>query len=106
MSKPILTSTLIILRGNSASGKTTIAKQLQKHFGQGTLLVSQDVVRRDMLRVHDTMGNLSHDLLFEITKYGKGKCEFVILEGILNNRRYGEMLKELMRYFDENAFTY
>ncbi|ANC08424.1 MULTISPECIES: kinase [Bacillus] len=106
MSKPILTSTLIILRGNSASGKTTIAKQLQEHFGQGTLLVSQDVVRRDMLRVHDTMGNLSHDLLFEITKYGKGKCKFVILEGILNNRRYGDMLKELIRYFDGNAFTY
>lgn len=53
MSNPIK-STLIILRGNSASGKTTIAKQLQEHFGQGTLLVSQDVVRRDMLRVHDT----------------------------------------------------
>lgn len=106
MSNPILTSTLIILGGNSASGKTTIAKQLQEHFGQGTLLVSQDVVRRDMLRVHDTMGNLSHDLLFEITKYGKGKCKFVILEGILNNRRYGDMLKELIRYFDGNAYTY
>ncbi|EPC8417834.1 kinase [Bacillus wiedmannii] len=107
MSNPILTtSTLIILRGNSASGKTTIAKQLQEHFGQGTLLVSQDVVRRDMLRVHDTMGNLSHDLLFEITKYGKGKCEFVILEGILNSRRYGEMLKELIHFFEGNAYTY
>ncbi|EJV71913.1 MULTISPECIES: kinase [Bacillus cereus group] len=99
-------STLIILRGNSASGKTTIATELQKHFGQGTLLVSQDVVRRDMLKVHDTMGNLSHDLIFEITKYGKGKCEFVILEGILNSRRYGDMLKELIHYFEGNANTY
>ncbi|QWH06936.1 kinase [Bacillus mycoides] len=99
-------STLIILRGNSASGKTTIAKELQEHFGQGTLLVSQDVVRRDMLKVHDTMGNLSHDLLFEITKYGKRKCEFVILEGILNSGRYGDMLKELIHYFDDDAHTY
>ncbi|MGH0680641.1 kinase [Bacillus luti] len=106
MSHPILTSTLIILRGNSASGKTTIAKELQEHFGQGTLLVSQDVVRRDMLKVHDTMGNLSHDLLFEITKYGKEKCKFVILEGILNSRRYGDMLKELIHYFEGNAYTY
>lgn len=106
MSNPILKSTLIILRGNSASGKTTIAKQLQEHFGQGTLLVSQDVVRRDMLRVHDTMGNLSHDLLFEITKYGKGKCKFVILEGILNSRRYGDMLKELIHFFEGNVYTY
>ncbi|PGT19549.1 kinase [Bacillus cereus] len=106
MSHPILKSTLLILRGNSASGKTTIAKELQEYFGQGTLLVSQDVVRRDMLKVHDTMGNLSHDLLFEIAKYGKGKCEFVIVEGILNNRRYGDMLRELIHYFDKNAFTY
>ncbi|EOP40264.1 kinase [Bacillus cereus] len=99
-------STLIILRGNSASGKTTIAKELQEHFGHGTLLVSQDVVRREMLKVHDTLGNLSHDLIFEITKYGKGKCEFVILEGILNSRRYGDMLKELIHYFDGNAYIY
>ncbi|MGW6191187.1 kinase [Bacillus cereus] len=99
-------STLIILRGNSASGKTTIAKELQEHFGHGTLLVSQDVVRREMLKVHDTLGNLSHDLIFEITKYGKGKCEFVILEGILNSRRYGDMLKELIYYFEGNAYTY
>ena len=54
-----------------------------------------------MLRVHDTIGNLSHDLLFEITKYGKEKCEFVILEGILNSRRYGDMLKELIHFLKE-----
>ena len=29
---------LIILRGNSGSGKTTIAKGLQKKFGHGTML--------------------------------------------------------------------
>ncbi|WP_377890538.1 hypothetical protein [Alkalihalobacillus sp. R86527] len=34
-------SKLIILRGNSASGKSTIAKALQNHYGDGTLLVSQ-----------------------------------------------------------------
>ncbi len=76
-------------------------KQLQEYFGQGTLLVSQDVVRRDMLRVQRYDGNLSHDLLCEITKYGKGKCELVILEGILNSRRYGDMLKELIHFLKE-----
>ena len=38
---------LIILRGNSGSGKTTIAKELQKSLGRNTMLISQDVVRRD-----------------------------------------------------------
>lgn len=40
---------LIILRGNSGSGKTTVAKELQKRFGRNTMLISQDAVRRDML---------------------------------------------------------
>lgn len=44
---------LIVLRGNFASGKTTVAKELQMHFGRITMLISQDVVRRDMLCVKD-----------------------------------------------------
>ena len=35
-------SKLIILRGNSGSGKTTIAKEIQKNFGRNTMLISQD----------------------------------------------------------------
>ena len=34
---------LIILRGNSGSGKTTTGKSLQRKFGRGTMLISQDV---------------------------------------------------------------
>lgn len=41
---------LIILRGNSGSGKTTVAKELQKRFGRNTMMISQDAVRRDMLK--------------------------------------------------------
>lgn len=40
------THKLIILRGNSGSGKTTIAKELQKVFGRNTMIISQDVVLR------------------------------------------------------------
>ena len=47
------TNKLIILRGNSGSGKTTIAKELQQVFGNNTMLISQDVIRRDMLKVKD-----------------------------------------------------
>ena len=44
---------LIVLRGNSGSGKTTTAKELQKRLGQNTMLISQDVIRREMLKVKD-----------------------------------------------------
>ena len=97
-------SKLIIIRGNSGSGKTTIAKSLQNRLGIGTLLVSQDTVRRDMLNVRDREGNLSIDLIRQITEYGKGKCEHVILEGILHENLYGTMLHHLIRFYDEKVF--
>ncbi|GGA60076.1 kinase [Ornithinibacillus halotolerans] len=99
-------SKLIIIRGNSGSGKTTTAKNLQHHLGCGTLLVSQDVVRRDMLKVKDREGNLSIDLIRQITEYGKGKCEFVIVEGIMYTKRYAEMLNQLIEFFDHRVYTY
>ncbi|MFC4403845.1 kinase [Gracilibacillus xinjiangensis] len=99
-------SKLIILRGNSGSGKTTTAKNLQNHLGRGTLLVSQDTVRREMLKVHDRDGNLSIELIRQIAEYGKGKCEFVIVEGILYKQRYGEMLNHLIEFFHSKTYTY
>ncbi len=36
-------SKLIILRGNSGNGKTTVSKELQKRFGRNTMLISNDL---------------------------------------------------------------
>ncbi|GGP11665.1 kinase [Oceanobacillus neutriphilus] len=99
-------SNLIIIRGNSGSGKTTTSKALQNYLGHETLLVSQDVVRRDMLKVHDRKGNLSIELIRQIAEYGKGKCEFVIVEGILYESHYGEMLRHLIQFYNQRTFTY
>lgn len=99
-------SKLIIIRGNSGSGKTTTAKGLQNLLGHGTLLVSQDTVRREMLKVHDREGNLSIDLIRQIAEYGKDKCEFVIVEGILAKSRYGEMLNKLIQVFNQKSYIY
>ena len=50
---------LIILRGNSGSGKSTIAKELQKQFGNNTMLISQDMIRREVLKVKDGENTLA-----------------------------------------------
>ncbi len=47
------------------------------------MVVSQDVVRREMLRVKDGAGTKALPLLSELLMYGKNNCETVILEGIL-----------------------
>ncbi|MFF0493515.1 AAA family ATPase [Nocardia sp. NPDC004068] len=47
-------SALIVLRGNSGSGKSTVAHQLQRHFPKGQCaVVAQDTVRRTILRERD-----------------------------------------------------
>ena len=74
---------LIILRGNSGSGKTTIAKELQWKFGRNTMLISQDVIRRDMLRVKDGENTLVLPLMKELLVYGSSHSDFVVLEGIM-----------------------
>ncbi len=97
---------LIILRGNSGSGKTTTAKALQKKFGHGTMLISQDVVRREMLFVKDGPDTEAIKLLNELVLYGKKHCNIVILEGILNSRWYEKLFENLHDEFGNQIFAY
>ena len=97
---------LIILRGNSGSGKTTNAKALQKRFGHGTMLISQDVVRREILYVKDGPDPAAAQLLFELVLYGKEHCNLIILEGILNSTWYSELFEDLLKEFGDHIFAY
>lgn len=97
---------LIILRGNSGSGKTTTGKALQKKFGHGTMLISQDVVRREMLFVKDGPNTEASKLLNELALYGKKHCNIIILEGILNSKWYRKLFENLLNDFGNQIFAY
>lgn len=92
---------LIILRGNSGSGKSTTAKMLQRKFGRGTLVIPQDTVRREMLWVKDEKGTKAVPLLIELAKYGKRNCNIVIIEGILYSDLYMELFEVLKLEFND-----
>lgn len=97
---------IIILRGNSGSGKSTVARMLQRQLGRGTLLIPQDVVRRDMLWVRDGEGNAAIPLLIQLVRYGQSHCEYVILEGILDANCYRELFEVIVAEYGENVFAY
>jgi hypothetical protein len=59
-----------------------------------------------MLKVHDREGNLSIDLIRQIAEYGKNKCDFVIVEGILYKSLYGAMLNNLIQFYNQNTHAY
>lgn len=97
---------IVILRGNSGSGKTTVAKKLQKRLGHGTLLISQDMIRREILWVKDGEGTQALSLLKELVKYGRQNCEFVILEGILHADWYRELFETIVSEYGSGIYAY
>lgn len=97
---------LIVLRGNSGSGKTTVAKELQKIFGRNTLVISQDVVRRDMLKVKDGENTLALPLMRELLLYGNKHCEVVILEGIMNADWYKPLFELAVQLYETEIYAY
>lgn len=99
-------SKLIILRGNSGSGKTTIAKELQKLFGKNTILISQDIIRREMLNVDDGKNTKALPLLKELLKYGNEHNEIVILEGILRASWYQSLFELAIELYNQNIYAY
>lgn len=102
----INTSKIIILRGNSGSGKTTVANKLQKKLGRGTLIISQDVIRREMLWIKDGNDTKAVSLLINLIKYGRDNCSFVILEGILNSKWYSKLFQNIKDEFGTSIFAY
>lgn len=99
---------LIILRGNFGSGKTTLARTLQKRFGPNTMLISHDMIRMQMLNVWGKTGiEKSLPLLIELVKYGRTHSEITILEGILDSGEYRELFECcLWEYGAENIDAY
>jgi predicted kinase len=99
-------SKLIIIRGNSGSGKSTVAKKLQEKLGDSTMLIPQDIIRKLILKVKDRESNPAIELIFNIAVYGKTVGYDVIIEGIFSKPIYGEMLQRLIHAFDGNAYAF
>ena len=94
---------LVILRGNSGSGKTSVAKNLQKKFGRNTMLISHDMIRMEMLFAKDKE---ALPLITNLLKYGRKTCEITILEGLLESEQYRQSIETAVSEYGENIFAY
>ena len=87
---------LIVLRGNSGSGKSSVAASLQRAMGRGTAVVGQDHLRRVMLREHDVPGGDNIDLIRTSAEFCLARGYNTIVEGILIAEHYRDMLTALI----------
>lgn len=98
---------LVILRGNSGSGKTIVAKKLQEKFGPNTMRLSHDMIRMEVLHVWGDEGIAkSEPLMINLLKYGRKNSEITILEGILPANEYHRLFESAIEEYDQNIFAY
>jgi hypothetical protein len=86
---------LILIRGNSASGKSAVAVGLRERCGRGIAIVGQDYLRRTVLRERDIPGGANIGLIDQTARYCLDHGFHAIVEGILYADRYADMLTAL-----------
>ena len=97
---------LIVLRGNSGSGKSSVAAEVRARHGRGMALIGQDYLRRIVLRERDLPGGANIGLIDTVVRYALDHGFHVILDGILDSRRYAAMLDTLRRDHRGASFWY
>lgn len=88
-------SRLIIIRGNSGSGKSMLAQAIREARPRGVAIVAHDVLRRQVLHVRDHPGALSVPYIELSARFALDNGLHVVVEGILHSESYGAMLTEL-----------
>jgi predicted kinase len=86
----------MVIRGNSGSGKSTIARELRLRYGRGCALVEQDYLRRIVLRELDVPGGIAPGLIDRTARYALDHGYHAIVEGIFHRDRWGDMLIRLV----------
>jgi predicted kinase len=77
---------LIVLSGNSGSGKSTVARLLQEQLGGATAVLEQDYFCRVIYREFDQRTMAHADLLEHAAVHCLEQGQTVILDGIFNSR--------------------
>lgn len=97
---------LVVLRGNSGSGKSTVARALRDRYGRGAALVEQDYLRRIVLKERDRPGAANIELIDQTVRFALDHDYHVVLEGILYAAHYGDMLRRLVADHAGETFVY
>jgi predicted kinase len=91
-------SRLVVVRGNSGAGKSSVARGIRAACGgRGVAWVSQDLIRRLILRERDQPGAVNVGLIDQVARYCLDHGHHVVVDGILFAATYEPMLTALAR---------
>jgi len=88
---------LAVLRGNSGSGKSTIAREVLRRSPDPIALVEQDYLRRIVLRESGSLSapGVNIGLMETVARYALSRSYSVLIEGILHSAVCAGMLAGL-----------
>jgi D-alanyl-D-alanine dipeptidase len=72
-----------------------VARKVQERHPRQVAVVSQDVLRREVLRVSDRRGNPADELVDLVARFALDRVMHVVIEGISCGDIYGAMLRAL-----------
>jgi adenylate kinase family enzyme len=97
---------LLIIRGNSGSGKSSVAREVRQRYGRGCALIEQDYLRRIVLRELDQPGGIAPELIEETARFALDRGYHAIVEGILHTARNASMLRRLIAAHAGTSYVY
>lgn len=100
---------LIVLRGPSGSGKSSVAKIVREEYlayGRKMAYVEQDHFRRIVLKEGDVPNGFNISLIKEMTVFLLQGGYDVIMEGIFDKGRYEKMFAELILFHPKNNYFF
>lgn len=83
---------LVCVRGNSGSGKSSVARELRRRHGRGCALVEQDYLRGTLLCERDKPSGAAPALIGQTVRFALDHGYHVVPEGIMHASRYRGIL--------------
>ena len=97
---------LIVIRGNSGSGKSSVVERIRAAHGRGIAWIEQDYVRRIIFKELDQPDGANITMIPQIAKHALDHGYHAVVEGIMPTSRYADMLAGLARAYAESAYFY
>jgi thymidylate kinase len=98
---------LIVIRGNSASGKSSVAEGVRAAYGRGVAWIEQDYVRRMIFAELDQPDGANIAAIEQLALLALDRGFHALVEGIMPSARYAGMLARLaQRHTGPSFFFY
>jgi predicted kinase len=97
---------LIVIRGNSGSGKSSVAEGIRTACSERVAWVEQDHLRRIVFKEMEEPDGANIPAIEQLAGLALSRGFHTVVEGIMATARYGEMLARLARQHAGPSYFY